>query len=166
MKTYVRVEAVDRYGRTADNHLSGVVDRGTQRRKGRSKEFQAILTAFETGWALGQPLPFVLLGVGILYTVITESESRYGSFGIITIIRLDRVVHLFLRIKNPKSLEPFLPFRPCVPRWHLCGKRQYRMHPSAKGRRHGSHLLDVGCLVGMATKHWEIILGYAAMGEE
>ena len=40
---------------------------------------------------------------------------------------------------------------------------------SHAGRRHGSYLLDVGgCLVGMATKYGEIILGmlYREKNEE
>lgn len=128
------------------------------------KEFQAILTAFDD-WLWGNWLLFVLLGVGILYTVITGG-IQIRRFGYI----IRKTVWEPIRSKNKESKESgtFFLSGPVYRGGILCGKRQYRgrIHGRA-GRRNGSHLLDVGCcLCGHGNQVRGNHPGHAVPGEE
>ena len=116
------------------------------------KEFQAILTAFDD-WLWGNWLLFVLLGVGILYTVITGG-IQIRRFGYI----IRKTVWEPIRSKNKESKESgtISSFQA------LC-----TAVASCVGRRHGSHLLDVGCcLCGHGNQVRGNHPGHAVPGEE
>ncbi len=78
------------------------------------KELQQILTTFDD-WLWGNWLLFVLLGVGLLYTIITGGIQirRFGY-----IIRKTIWEPILSKARNPKKQEPYLPSRPCVRQWH------------------------------------------------
>ena len=123
------------------------------------KELQQILTTFDD-WLWGNWLLFVLLGVGLLYTIITGGIQirRFGY-----IIRKTIWEPFSQKARNPKKQEhiflPGLVYGSGI----LCGKRQYCgcVHSRA-GRRHGSYLLDVGgCLCGNGYQIRRDHTGYA-----
>ena len=131
------------------------------------KEFQAILTAFDD-WLWGNWLLFVLLGVGILYTVITGG-IQVRRFGYI----IRKTVWEPIRSKNKESKESgtissfqalCTAVASCVGSGNIVGVSTAVL----AGGIGAIFWMWVAAFVGMATKYGEIILGmlYREKNEE
>ena len=131
------------------------------------KEFQAILTAFDD-WLWGNWLLFVLLGVGILYTVITGG-IQIRRFGYI----IRKTVWEPIRSKNKESKESgtissfqalCTAVASCVGSGNIVGVSTAVL----AGGMGAIFWMWVAAFVGMATKYGEIILGmlYREKNEE
>ena len=131
------------------------------------KEFQAILTAFDD-WLWGNWLLFVLLGVGILYTVITGG-IQVRRFGYI----IRKTVWEPIRSKNKESKESgtissfqalCTAVASCVGSGNIVGVSTAVL----AGGMGAIFWMWVAAFVGMATKYGEIILGmlYREKNEE
>ena len=131
------------------------------------KEFQAILTAFDD-WLWGNWLLFVLLGVGILYTVITGGIQirRFGY-----IIRKTIWEPILSKSKESKEAGTISSFQAlctavasCVGSGNIVGVSTAVL----AGGMGAIFWMWVAAFVGMATKYGEIILGmlYREKNEE
>ena len=120
------------------------------------KELQQILTTFDD-WLWGNWLLFVLLGVGLLYTIITGGIQirRFGY-----IIRKTIWEPILSKSKESKEAGTISSFQALCTAVASC-VGSGNIHSRA-GRRHGSYLLDVGgCLCGNGYQIRRDHTGYA-----
>ena len=111
------------------------------------KELQQILTTFDD-WLWGNWLLFVLLGVGLLYTIITGGIQirRFGY-----IIRKTIWEPILSKSKESKEAGTISSSRPCVRQWHLVREAAILWAcPQPCWQAAWEHS-GCGCLVGMAT---------------
>ena len=121
------------------------------------KELQQILTTFDD-WLWGNWLLFVLLGVGLLYTIITGGIQirRFGY-----IIRKTIWEPILSKSKESKEAGTISSFQALCTAVASCVGSGNIVHSRA-GRRHGSYLLDVGgCLCGNGYQIRRDHTGYA-----